>query len=46
MIRKKDKAKKIFFSILGVPSNIQSGKLDKKNKMSKRLLFEQTQRVR
>lgn len=40
------KAKKIAYRILGVPANIQSKKNNKQQKINRRLVFEETVRVR
>lgn len=40
------KAKKIAHKILGVPANIASQRSEKEQKVDKRLIFEETARVR
>jgi hypothetical protein len=46
MIRPAGKAKKIAYSILGVPGAIQEKKTAKQKEIDRRLLFENTARVR
>ena len=44
--RSDKKAKKIAFKILGVPANMKDQETPKKKKINKRLVFEETIRVR
>lgn len=46
MPRVKGKAKKIAFKILGTPPNLTYKRNMKKSTINKRLVFEETQRVR
>lgn len=46
MIRKKGLGQKIAYSILGVPSNIKNKKTTKQKEVDRRLLYDNTQRVR
>lgn len=46
MKRPPGKAKKIAFKILGVPANMREGRSKIKTKIDRRLLFEETSRVR
>jgi hypothetical protein len=46
MIRIPGKAKKIAYNILGVPANIVSKRDSVAKKINKRLIFEETTRVR
>jgi len=45
-VRSNMKAKKIAFSILGTPPNLKDKKSSLYSKIAKRLVFENTQRVR
>lgn len=46
MIRIKGKAERIAFKILGVPANLSSYKNKEQRRINKRLVFEETARVR
>lgn len=46
MIRPKGKPQKIAYKILGVPDTLQSKATKKERKINKRLVFEETSRVR
>lgn len=46
MIRIKGKATRIAYKILGIPENIAHNPTKKEKKINKRLLFEETTRVR
>ena len=46
MVRPKGKAKKIAFSILGTPPNIAFKRSKKQRRTNRRLVFEETFRVR
>lgn len=46
MLRVDEKAKKIAEKIVGVPLNMQKPKKNKKSWIERRLVFEETQRVR
>ena len=46
MVRPLGKAKKIAFKILGTPANMKQKKTAEQIKLERRLLFEETQRVR
>lgn len=46
MLRPPGKAKKIAYKILGVPANIQSKRDKEQKRINRRLIFEETTRVR
>lgn len=46
MPRPKDKARKIAFDILGVPANMRSKRNEVQLKVNRRLVFEETNKVR
>jgi hypothetical protein len=45
-IRTKSKATKIAYKVLGVPLNLQGKKTPKQKEVNKRLIFEETARIR
>lgn len=46
MIRQKGLGRKIAYAILGVPSNIKNKKTARQKEIDRRLLYDNTQRVR
>jgi hypothetical protein len=46
MLRIKGKPEKIAFKILGVPANLRNKKSERERQINRRLLFEETTRVR
>ena len=46
MVRPQGKAKKIAFALIGKPANFQEKKSKQKSRINKRLVFEETSRVR
>lgn len=46
MLRKKGKATRIAYELMGTPQNSQQRKSSKKNKVEQRLVFEETTRAR
>ena len=46
MPRPKDKARKIAYKVLGIPSNIAFKRSKEQKKINRRLLYEETFRVR
>jgi len=46
MVRPKGRAKKIAYSLLGIPANMQFKRTRGERKINKRLVFEETSRVR